>query len=169
MEAPSTELQAGGIQECIDAMRDFAPRIPDNDRVNNVISYLDNIRATLDGSAAMTEKQTATRHIKQALMLTYLKSTYASQEIIQRILDKTLPGTGLHAKTLASFTKSKHDQFRIDLAYLHIQRDLNFQRCMVKFAWTDSSPQEDSITCFGSSGRFQQSKSSMPPSSWSSW
>ena len=141
IQATEVELRAGGIQDCIDAMRDFAPSIADKDRLSNVIDHLNNIRATLDGSAAATEAQIATRQIRHSLLLTYMKSAYISQDVISRILETVLPGGESRAHVLSGYNAAMNNQFKVDLAYLLVTRDLGFQRCMVKFAWTDSSPQ----------------------------
>ena len=134
-------LAPDGFQNALDALRAWGPLIPDTDRLNAVISHLDNVKATLDGSAPLSRIQRAGRDVKHALLLTYLKSSKSMHEFSGDILDMVLPGTRRQAELLGSYSQAQRNQFLVDLAYLLVQRDENFQRCLIKFSWADSSPQ----------------------------
>ena len=83
----------GGIQNAVDALRHWGPLIPDKARLNDIISHLDSVRATLDCSAHAPQKKQAAKDIKQALMTTYLKSSKAMQEFASDLFNMVLPGT----------------------------------------------------------------------------
>lgn len=134
-------LEPNGFQNAVDALRAWGPLIPDKDRLNDVITHLENVKATLEGNAQASPKQRAARDVKHALMLTYLKSSKSMHDFTGDILDMVLPGTRQQADVLGSYSQAQRNQFLVDLAYLLMARDENFKRCLIKFSWADSSPQ----------------------------
>ena len=111
------------------------------DKLNKVISYLDDARGTIDGSAVMTPVQRAARDIRHSFLVTYLKGSVISESTIKHIMDTVLPGTSLKSDALVHYSSAVRNQFRVDLAHLLVTRDASFQQCDVKLSWTDSSPQ----------------------------
>lgn len=130
-----------GIQTAVDALRDWGALIPDKARLNDIISHLDNVRATLDCSAHVSPKQQAAKDVKHALMLTYLKSSKSMHEFAGNLCDMVMPGTARQTELMGSYSQAQRNQFLVDLSYLLMVRDESFKTCFIKFSWADSSPQ----------------------------
>ena len=122
-------------------LRSWAVYIPDAEKetLDNMISYLCSLRATLQGKATVTPEQQAAKDIRQCLLTTHLKSTSDMPHMVSSSLDLVMPG--LSAPELRSPSSVGIDQFKADVSYMLVTRDLNFQRCMLRFGWADSSPQ----------------------------
>ena len=122
LRASRVPLEPGGFQNAVDVLRAWGPLIPDKDRLNIVISHLDNVKATLERTAQLSPKQRAGRDVKHALMLTYLKSSKSMQDFTGDILDMVLPGTRQQADLMGSVSQAQRNQFLVDLAYMLIAR-----------------------------------------------
>ena len=114
--------------------------VPDKKALSSIVQYLDDLGATVDGRALMSERDRDAKDISQALLATHLKSVKDLSHIAKGALQAQFPGSaGASTSRSAGFLSST--QFRIDMAYMLLTRDIGFKNCLLKWAWADSSPQ----------------------------
>ena len=121
-------------------LRSMSKHIPDKKALSSIVQYLDDVGATVDGRALMSERDRDAKDISQALLATHLKSVKDLSHIAKGALQAQFPGSaGASTSRSAHFLSST--QFRIDMAYMLLTRDIGFKNCLLKWAWADSSPQ----------------------------
>ena len=69
-----------------------------------------------------------------------MKSVHDLKHLVNASLDIVFPDSTIKAK-LKSVKAAWRTQFKVDLSYMMVTRNLNFERCSFKFGWADGSPQ----------------------------
>ena len=112
----------------------------DDEMLAGMVEYLNDVASTLQQKAAESPQAKAMRHIRQALLTHHLKNTMQVATVASYALSIFFPESeNLLGQQMQS--RLGDDHFRLDLALMLMQRDINFTECFVRFALADSSPQ----------------------------
>ena len=133
-------LRVEELEGFTDALRTWAPGIQDHNRLQEMASFLLNLTATVQGNAKGSSAQQALQQIRQALIKSHLKSTNELQHVSNTALEVMFPDSNFSCDFRSSMFIS-WAQFKVDLAFMLVNRDDDFERCSIRFGWSDSSPQ----------------------------
>ena len=121
-----------------------APGHPGDDKkVAGMVEYLQDVAATLECTAVEGPRTEAMRNIRQALLSFHFKNMKAVKIIASRAWSTFFPESddlvGGGEDRLSQ--RVREDHFKLDIALMLTQRDINFSECFVRMALADSSPQ----------------------------
>ena len=128
------------LQSIADTLREWAPNIPDKDRLAEMVLHIESIAATARGDVVPSDHQRALGEIRQALLKLHLKSDRELRMISNTAIEILFPGSNFACDFRVSGF-SDWVQFKVDVAYMLVCRDDDFSRRSIKFGWGDSSPQ----------------------------
>ena len=110
-------------------------------QMTDMIKYCEGVAGTLRGTVVPSERGKAEQEIEQSFMTLRLKSTHDVGSVSTSALRMIFPGSSEPPPVNSSRRYVDVNQFRLDLAFMLVMRDLNDRNCIVKFATADSSPQ----------------------------
>lgn len=112
------------------------------DEVSSSVTYLENVAATIRGTAHKTTTSSALVEMRSAILLRDLKSTKKFRDVVKRSISVVFPETELGEGVTAGQSKVRLAQFKLDIAYSLAHRDyLRRHGGSVRFGLVDSSPQ----------------------------
>ena len=110
-------------------------------QMTDMIKYCEGVAGTLRGTVVPSERGKAEQEIEQAFMTMRLKSTHDVGSVSASAFRMMFPGSSEPPPENRSRRYVDVNQFRLDLSFMFVMRDLNYRNCIVKFATADSSPQ----------------------------
>ena len=73
--------------------RSMSQHVPDKKALSSIVPYLDDLGATVEGRAQMSERERDAKDISQALLATHLKSAQEMHHIATTSLRMQFPGS----------------------------------------------------------------------------
>ena len=143
IQARRASLDCEALSTAVEQLRGVALQArSDQERaaIQKSMLYLQDLGATLDGSAFSSDRQLAAQEIREGLLLLTLNYSVKLAEVVKQSLNICFPES-LTVPSTGSYRRHRLSQFKIDMALALTERDSLMLARRIRWGWGDSSPQ----------------------------